>query len=118
MRQVFELLPAQADELVRALLDSKAFPDHLEQLTFALYDHAGPLPTVAIDACERIVQHAGRELGDLRTHRAADGHHLVSAVLRLYRQSLQPERIRCLDIIDRLSQAGAYGLTAALGNER
>jgi hypothetical protein len=60
----------------------------------------------------------GRELGDLRTHRAADGHHLVSAVLRLYRQSLQPERIRCLDIIDRLSQAGAYGLTAALGNER
>ncbi|MFD4510958.1 hypothetical protein [Streptomyces sp. NPDC058457] len=118
MRQVFELLPAQADELVRAFLDSKAFPDHLEQLAFALYDHAGPLPTVAIDACERIVQHAGRELGDLRTHRAADGHYLVSAVLRLYRQSPQPERIRCLDIIDRLSQAGAYGLTAALENER
>ncbi|WP_405649641.1 hypothetical protein OG581_52485 [Streptomyces sp. NBC_01386] len=118
MRQAFELLPAQADELVRAFLDSKAFPDHLEQLTFALYDHAGPLPTVAIDACERIVQHVGRELGDLRTHRAADGHHLVSAVLRLYRQSPQPERIRCLDIIDRLSQAGAYGLTAALENER
>ncbi|MFJ5534932.1 hypothetical protein [Streptomyces sp. NPDC093261] len=118
MRQVFELLPAQADELVKAFLDSKAFPDHLEQLTFALYNHAGPLPPVAIDACERIVQHAGRELGDLRTHRAADGHHVVSAVLRLYRQSPQPERIRCLDIIDRLSQAGAYGLTAALENER
>ncbi|MEU2995785.1 hypothetical protein ABZ772_36975 [Streptomyces griseoincarnatus] len=118
MRQVFDLFPAQADELVRAFLDGKAFPDHLEHLAYALYDHAGPLPTVAIDACERIVQHAGRELGDLRTHRAADGHHLVSAILRLYRQSRQAERIRCLDVIDRLSQAGAYGLTAALENER
>jgi hypothetical protein len=118
MRQAFGLLPAQADELVRAFLDSKAFPDHLEQLAFALDDHTGPLPAVAIDACERIVRHAGRQLGDLRTHRAADGQHVVSAVLRLYRQSPQPERIRCLDIIDRLSLAGAYGLTAALENER
>ncbi|MEV5910510.1 hypothetical protein ACWEGX_09660 [Streptomyces chartreusis] len=118
MRQAFELLPVQADEVVKAFLDSKAFSDHLEQLTFALYDHSGPLPAVAIDACERIVQHAGQQLGDLRTHRAADGHHVVSAVLRLYRQSPQPERIRCLDIIDSLSQAGAYGLTAALENER
>ncbi|MGW0868986.1 hypothetical protein ACWD3Z_00705 [Streptomyces sp. NPDC002740] len=118
MRQVFDLLPAQADELVSAFLDSDAFPDHLEHLAFALYDHTGPLPTVAIDACERIVQHAGKDLGDLRTHRAADGHYLVSAVLRLYRQSPRPQRIRCLDIIDRLSQAGAYGLNAALENER
>jgi hypothetical protein len=118
MRQAFGLLPAQADELVRAFLDSTAFPDHLEQLAFALDDHTGALPAVAIDACERIVQHAGRQLGDLRTHRAADGQHVVSAVLRLYRQSPQAELMRCLDIIDRLSQAGAYGLTAALENER
>ncbi|WP_455356942.1 hypothetical protein [Streptomyces sp. SYSU K217416] len=118
MRQVFDLFPAQADELIKAFLGSQAFPDHLEHLAFALYEHTGPLPAVAIDACERIVQHAGRELGDIRTHRAADGHHLVSVVLRLYRQSPQPQRIRCLDIIDRLSQAGAYGLNAALENER
>ncbi|MGW3106695.1 hypothetical protein [Streptomyces sp. NPDC001100] len=118
MRQAFDLLPAQADELVRAFLDSDAFPDHLEHLAFALYDHTGPLPAVAIDACERIVQYAGKDLGDLRTHRAADGHYLVSAVLRLYRQSPRPQRIQCLDIIDRLSQAGAYGLNAALENER
>nr|BBJ47373.1 hypothetical protein SAVMC3_00020 [Streptomyces avermitilis] len=44
MRQVFDLFPAQADELVRAFLDGKAFPDHLEHLAFALYDHAGPFP--------------------------------------------------------------------------
>jgi hypothetical protein len=118
MRQAFDLLSAQADELVSAFLDSDAFPDHLEHLAFALYDHTGPLPAVAIDACERIVQHAGKDLGDLRTHRAADGHYLVSAVLRLYRQSPRSQRIRCLDIIDRLSQAGAYGLNAALENER
>ena len=118
MRQVFDLFPAQADELIKAFLGSRAFPDHLEHLAFALYDHTGPLPAIAIDACERIVQYAGRGLGDIRTHRAADGHYLVSVVLRLYRQSPQPQRIRCLDIIDRLSQAGAYALNAALENER
>ncbi|MFE5948683.1 hypothetical protein [Streptomyces sp. NPDC056480] len=93
-------------------------PDHLEHLVSALYEHTVSLPSVAIDSCERIVQHAGKEMGDLRTHRAADGHHLISAVLRLYRQSPQPERIRCLDIIDLLAQAGAYPLTDALENER
>ncbi|MFB7032877.1 hypothetical protein ACFCXG_40245, partial [Streptomyces sp. NPDC056295] len=67
---------------------------------------------------ERIVRHVGKELGDIRTQRAADGHHLVSTVIRLYRQSPPALRIRCLDIIDRLSQAGAYGLNAALENER
>ncbi|MFD3328702.1 hypothetical protein [Streptomyces sp. NPDC058701] len=118
MRYAFDLPPAQAEELVRAFLDSRAFADHLEHLVFALHDHTGPLPAVAIEACELIVQHAGRELGDIRTHRAADGHHLVSTVLRLYRQSPSELRIRCLDIIDRLSEAGAYGLNAALENER
>ncbi|MFE2565948.1 hypothetical protein [Streptomyces mirabilis] len=111
-------LPAQADELIKAFLDSQAFPDHLEHLVFSLYDHTGPVPALAVDACERIVQHAGSDLGDIRTHRAADGHYLVSVVLRLYRQSPQSQRIRCLDIIDRLAQAGAYNLNAALEYER
>lgn len=118
MRQAFDLPAAQADELVRAFLSSQAFPDHLEHLVFALDDHTGPLPAVAIDACESIVEQVGGGLGDVRSHRAADGYHLVSTVLRLYRQSPPALRTRCLDIIDRLSQAGAYGLNAALENER
>lgn len=118
MRQVFDLFPAQAEELINAFLESKAFPDHLEHLVFALHEHTGPLPALAVDACERIVQHAGRDLADIRTHRAADGHYLISVVLRLYRQSPQSLRIRCLDIIDRLAQVGAYSLTAALEYER
>ncbi|MET8037769.1 hypothetical protein [Streptomyces sp. NPDC005345] len=118
IREAFDLFPAQADELIRAFLDSNAFPDHLEHLVFALHEHTGPLPTLAVEACERIVQHAGRDLGDIRTHRAADGHYLISVVLRLYRQSPQSQRIRCLDIIDRLAQVGAYSLNSALEYER
>ncbi|WP_316745461.1 hypothetical protein [Streptomyces sp. MK7] len=118
IREAFDLYPAQADELITAFLDSDAFPDHLEHLVFALHEHTGPLPALAVDACERIVQHAGRDLGDLRTHRAADGHYLISVVLRLYRQSPQSQRIRCLDIIDRLAQVGAYSLNSALEYER
>ncbi|MFI1002477.1 hypothetical protein ACIP10_26705 [Streptomyces galbus] len=118
IREVFDLFPVQADELIRAFLDSDAFPDHLEHLVFALHEHTGTLPGLAVDACERIVQHAGRDLGDIRTHRAADGHYLISVVLRLYRQSPQSQRIRCLDIIDRLAQVGAYSLNSALEYER
>jgi hypothetical protein len=43
---------------------------------------------------------------------------LISVVLRLYRQSPQSQRIRCLDIIDRLAQVGAYSLNSALEYER
>ncbi|WP_253194481.1 hypothetical protein [Streptomyces sp. MP131-18] len=118
MRQSFDLLPAQADQLVRAFLNSQAFPEHFEHLVSALYEHTAPLPVVAIDACERIIQNSGRELGDIRTHHAADGHHLVSTVLRLYRQNPPALRTRCLDIIDLLSLSGAYGLNTALENER
>ncbi|MEU6845482.1 hypothetical protein ABZ930_26740 [Streptomyces sp. NPDC046716] len=118
MRQVFDLFPAQADELIQDFLGSKAFSDHLEHLVWALHGHSGPLPALAVDACESIVQHAGRDLGDVRTHRAADGHYLVLVVLRLYRQSQKAQRGRCLDIIDKLAEVGAYSLNAALEYER
>lgn len=41
-----DLLPAPSEELVSAFLGSRAFPDHLEHLAFALNDYTGSLPTV------------------------------------------------------------------------
>jgi hypothetical protein len=44
--------------------------------------------------------------------------HIINVVLRLYRQGDRPTRERCLDVIDGLAEAGAYGLEQALADER
>ncbi|MGW5863205.1 hypothetical protein ACWFRJ_13655 [Streptomyces sp. NPDC055239] len=118
MRHAFDLLPSQTEELVQTFLTSQAFPDNLGQLAFALHDPTGPLPQTALDACEHIIWQAGSSLSDIRTSHAAHGHYVVTAVLRLYRQSPPSMRTRCLDIIDSLSRADAPGLNTALEGER
>ncbi|MEU7117424.1 hypothetical protein [Streptomyces zaomyceticus] len=118
MRHAFDLLPSQADELVQTFITSKACADNLGHLAFALHDATRPLPSAALDACEHIVSQAGANLSDIRTRHAVHGHYVVTAVLRLYRQSPRSMRTRCLDIIDSLSRADVQGLHAALEGER
>ncbi|WP_371644598.1 hypothetical protein [Streptomyces mirabilis] len=118
LRYVFSLPTEQATDLIRAFMDSSAFSTNSEHLSFALHEHTGILPAVAIDVCERILRVGSNEIGDIRHRRAAEGHYLVSIVLRLYRQSPAPLRQRCLDLIDALSLSGAHGLLTALDAER
>ncbi|MFD4736049.1 hypothetical protein ACFWNQ_01585 [Streptomyces virginiae] len=118
MRHAFDLLPSQADELVQAFITSEAFAGNLGHLAFALHDPAGPLPPAALDACEHVIGQAGTSLSDIRTRHALHGHYVVTAVVRLYRQSPSSMRARCLDIIDSLSRADVQGLHAALEGER
>lgn len=118
MRHAFDLLPSQASELVQAFVASEAFADNLGHLAFALHDPTGPLPPAALDACEHIIGQAGTSLSDIRTRHAVHGHYVVTAVIRLYRQSPSCMRTRCLDIIDSLSRADVQGLHAALEGER
>ncbi|MGW3557974.1 hypothetical protein ACWDNT_11485 [Streptomyces sp. NPDC000963] len=118
MRHAFDLLPSQADELVQAFTASKASPDNLGELALALHHPTGPLPPAALDACEHIVGRMGADMADIRTRHAAHGRYVVTAVLRLYRQSPPSMRSRCLDIIDALSRADVPGLHAVLECER
>ncbi|WP_328946264.1 hypothetical protein OG259_37215 [Streptomyces sp. NBC_00250] len=118
MRHAFDLLPSQADELVQAFIASKASPANVGELAFALHDATGPLPPAALHACEHIVGQTGADMADIRTRHAAHGRYVVTAVLRLYRQSPPSMRSRCLDIIDALSRADVPGLHAALEGER
>ncbi|MBJ7903810.1 hypothetical protein IF655_10920 [Streptomyces sp. DSM 110735] len=118
LRDVFDLPPGQADKLIQAFMDSTAFSTNSEHLSFALHQHTGILPTIAIDVCERVLRIGGNEIGDIRTRRAAEGYYLVSIVLKLYRQSPPQLRKRCLDLIDALSLASAHGLLGALDSER
>jgi HEAT repeat protein len=118
LRKINDLPPPAAETLITAFVTSAAYDDHLEDLFIALGDSTRLLPAAALPACERAVEVAGRELGDLRTARAAMSNHVINVVLRLYRQGDKRTRERCLDVIDGLSAAGAYGLEQALASER
>jgi len=76
------------------------------------------LPASALEVCERAVDRSGGELADIRTARSAVGLDLIAVVLRLYRQGGPDARRRCLDIIDRLTELGVYGVSDALADER
>jgi len=118
MRKINELPPPAAETLITAFVTSAAYDDHFEDLFITLDDSTRLLPAAALPACERAVEIADRELGDIRTARAAMSNHIINVVLRLYRQGDNRTRERCLDVIDGLSAAGAYGLEQALADER
>ncbi|MEV5694271.1 ATP-binding protein [Micromonospora globbae] len=118
LRSVNDLPPSMAEALITAFVASVAYEKHAEELFIALDNSTQLLPTAALPACERAVETAGRELGDIRTARAAMSNRIINVVLRLYRQGNRCTRERCLDVIDGLVDAGAYGLEQALATER
>ncbi|WP_328614077.1 hypothetical protein OHS18_38385 [Amycolatopsis sp. NBC_00355] len=106
-----------SERVVAAYAASRAFLDHFGDLFHEL-ERSLRLPSTTIIACERAVEHAGVELGDLSRAAAAICRDIVAVVLRLYRQGDAAMRNRCLDVVDKLADAGAYGLPEALQYER
>ncbi|MGV9364997.1 hypothetical protein [Amycolatopsis sp. NPDC003731] len=107
-----------SERVVAAYAASRAFPENFGDLFHALERSLRLLPSTTIIACERAVEHAGAELGDLSRAAAAISRDIVTVVLRLYRQGDAAMRDRCLDVVDKLADVGAYGLPDALQHER
>lgn len=118
MRHIAEVDPGDVDELIRSFIHSAAFGSELGDLVYALERLTTTLPAATIEALERAVEIAGAALGDIRTAHAAASRGLIAVVLRLYRQGDRDLRVRCLDVIDRLAELGAYDLENALKEER
>jgi hypothetical protein len=117
-RQIDDLDHSGAREFVRSFVRSRAFEAHFDALFFALDRSHSLLPEETIEACERAVQVAGGAMGDISTRHSASSTDVIAVVLRLYRQGDDRLRSRCLDVIDRLTEIGAYGLEDALIEER
>ncbi|MCY3567980.1 MAG: hypothetical protein OXH38_05095 [Chloroflexi bacterium] len=105
---------AELEDLLDALTESSAFPQHMDSLMYALEQLPAEMPANAITACERAVEIAGADLADPSTSSSLAGIHLTTVVLRLYRQGDQDTRVRCLDIIDRLAEFNPYDLEPTL----
>ena len=118
MRNLNAVAADTVDGLIEAFVRSASFPEHMDHLFDALGDLGTRLPKSTLDACQRAVELSGTGLGDIRTARAGLGQDIVTIVLRLYRQGDDATRSACLDVVDRLMDAGAHGVADALADER
>ena len=99
----------QYTDLLKATATSRAFREHPGTLLHALRAHAGNLPAEALELCENwLIHHAGTA-GDIRTAAAADAYYVTDIVLSIHARSAigSTERERCLNLLDRLIDAGA-----------
>ena len=118
LRHVHKLSPESAEMLTYEFTRSPAFAENMENLFASLDRSKVLLPSSTIEACERALDAKGTDLGDIRLEAALTSRHLIAIILRMYKQGNDEIRRRCLDIIDRLSDLGAYGLEGALDQER
>lgn len=116
-RHLERLDDQQAEDLIAILLSGRAGDRSLQPL-ISIVKRSPQLPTAALEACEMAVASAGADVSDIRSAHAALAPDVLAVVLRLYRSGNEDVRSRCLDVVDRLSEAGAYGLTDALAAER
>ncbi len=116
--QLDDLAEPDQVALIEAFMSSAAFPNQPQRLIHALETLTSTLPSNTIDVCERAVDIAGADLGDMGTEAPMISRELITVVLRLYRQGDAELRNRCLDIVDRLAKLNVYDLEHALEDER
>jgi hypothetical protein len=103
------------EELVDAFVQSPAFASHYFHLIYALDQTTAKLPNVTCLACEQFLNTFGREAGDIRTGHAADADMVCRLILRAYSQTRDEGlQARCLELIDRMTQARAFGFEKVL----
>ena len=118
VRYIAEIPVEEQGELLDALVQSKAFSEGKDLLFIQLRDLPGELPNGTITACERAVDLAGARVGDISTAESVLGTHLSDVVLRLYKESGNGLKIRCLNVIDKLVEFNAFDIRERLDQER
>lgn len=105
---------------IGAFVQSAAFVTHPFALVH-LVTEANAVPAdIACLVCERFVEVAREEIGNISTHASAYTHRIAGHLAETYRKVSNPEiRSRCLTILERMQQAGAWDLDQTLeGLER
>jgi hypothetical protein len=94
---------------------SKAMADDPGPALHTLSESKRLLPDTALRLCERFVELHGSALADISTSAAGDALDVGKIVMRVYVHSRDAElRSRCLDLLDRMVEMGAYGIERQL----
>ena len=106
---------ADFSKLALRFTESQAYQRHYHQLAFALGESPTVPPELICNACERFLDIAGSEAGDVTQGAAFEASTFSELVLRAYASATERDVIsRCLDMIDRLLEAAAYGIDKPL----
>ena len=99
------------ESLVAEYIQSPAFEPEYNPLFDALEKTTANMPDLVLAACERIIELADVKTGDLTTAVAGTSCTIAKLIVRVYSRTTDPTlRLRCLDIIDKMSLYGGYGL--------
>ena len=97
--------------LVAKFIQSPAFEPEHNPLFDALEKTTAYIPEVVLMACDRVFELAAEKTGDLSTAVAGTSSTIAKLIVRVYSRTTDPSlRSQCLDIIDKMSLFGAYGL--------
>ncbi len=103
------------ENLISKFCNSAAYQEDSFAILRALEESPQKLPGITHTVCEKFLDRFSDEAGDMRTHRALDGHNLAKLILRTYHQHQRDEwASRCLDLIDRMCLEGVYDVRAGL----
>ena len=99
--------------LIEKYIQGPAFEPGHNPLFGALEKTTANVPYVILLACERVFELAADKTGDISTAVAGTSNAIAKLIVRVYSRTTDPSlRSRCLDIIDKMSVFGAYGLEA------
>ena len=97
--------------LVAEYIQSPAFEPEHNPLFDALEKTTANMSDVALMACEHVFELAADKTGDISTAVAGTSNTIARLIVRVYGRTTDPSRrLRCLDIIDKMSLFRAYGL--------
>jgi hypothetical protein len=102
-------------QLVRRLLNSQSLDRNHDELLWALVETTAPVPELALDVCERVLDLLGADAADIRTRAAHEADQVSQILLRAYSDASDiPVKTRALNLIDRSLQLNIYGADKAL----
>ncbi|MCI0488042.1 MAG: hypothetical protein L0229_15740 [Blastocatellia bacterium] len=102
-------------ELIEAFVQSPTFTTGFSGLIRALEKATSKLPDVTYLICKRFLDLSGPDAADFRTRAFVNSDKISQLLIRLYSQcTSETLQAQCLDLIDRMTQIGIYGLDRAL----
>ena len=106
---------AEIREMVKPFIESAAFDKNHEYLFEALDESTVAIPKETIRASQLFLDLAGPDAGNISSGASATADHAARVILRLYQQTHDgTTKSQCLDLIDRMTDLGVYGLDKSL----
>lgn len=102
-------------ELIRIFMESKAFMENADDLTWAAERSTADIAEDIVTICESMLRLLNKEMTDPQSRMFVQTETVAELLLRAYRQTTDERfRSRCLDLVDRLLSVQAYGISKEL----